>query len=161
MVATVNAVGRRIFNLVGASSWNWPGSSGAAPGNQEPEANLESNVGLYVVIAMIFVGGLVCGFTIGYLVAYTRSLRKPVLAQKVDVGVQIQIVQEPAAFEEPAADPPPVAFAPRNRMPTTIVVTKTGLTRSDIFHLDLCANVRAGAALQLRACRVCFERIGD
>ena len=87
---------------------------------------------------MIFVGGLICGFLIGYLVAYIRSLRKPVLAQKVDVGVQIQIVQEPVAFELPAVEPPPVAFAPRNRLPTTIVITKTGFTRSDIFHREPC-----------------------
>ena len=100
---------------------------------------------------MIFVGGLICGFLIGYLVAYIRSLRKPTLAQKVDVGVQIQIVQEPAAYELPTVDPPLAAFAPRNRLPTAIVITKTGLTRSDIFHRDSCPSVRAGAVVQFRA----------
>ena len=161
------------------SLWAWWDAYGAAPGKPEPK---EFDYTFYLVIVTIFMCGTLLGGVIGYLIAYikyqNKSLRAGRGAASSVVPPAVEEDLEPVHIDTGATHhhvpttvmPPPrrgrsAETAPRNWMPGQIVITKTGLEETHIFHREGCHVTRAGAAnrsnVTFRKCDICFYVDGE
>ena len=76
----------------------------------------------------------------------------------LDTGATLHLVPETVVL--PSRRGRSAGTAPRDRMPGQIVITKTGLEETHIFHREGCHVTRAGAVhrsnVVFRKCDICF-----
>ena len=164
----------------GAASANWWEANAMPAKDASGEPGPSSfDYSFYLVIITIFACGAVLGGVIGYLMAYikykkTKKGAKHTVAQQtmsLPAGGEGSRILDTGAAEDIApeelARPPPLLrgaqateTALRNRMPRKIVITKTGLEESHIYHREGCHVTRPGIAsgtnITFRKCNLCF-----
>ena len=131
------------------------------------------DVSFYLVIVTIFACGAVLGGVIGYLIGYikyhrkTSSDKKKTVAQQtmppmMDIGANHDLLLEEVKRPTPllrGAKSKEISL--RSRIPDKIVITKTGLEESHIYHRKGCHVTRTGFAsgtnIIFRKCDICFD----
>ena len=131
------------------------------------------DLSFYLVIITIFACGAVLGGLVGYLIAYIKYHKLASRDKKKNVAQQtvIPTLEVDADYEEllDKAKRPTTKLrrtstkgtSSRSRFPDTIVITKTGLEESHIYHHEECHVTRSGTFsgtnVIFRKCDLCFD----